>query len=190
MHKRFLLLTGTILFMLGCVKNYDLPINEVPDLSDPAAFEDYGVEEIPYHDTPFCGTRRNRLTVRPPNHNGLYLVEEDILDEQQFADYVVEFVLNPNRLPPYAQTPRHAYIDLVDLREGETAWRACAIKPIRSAYYRIWNEAARAYYGLRYALLPRWHKECILKEFPLRVNTAGPWIIPPPPPPPPIDWSE
>jgi hypothetical protein len=147
------------------------------DFSNPAVSLSYETEEVPQGEFISCGDQHLRLRIRP--FGGDYLTNNEKRNDRQLAELVRKFVLNPENIPHLAASTKQAYIRLIDLHEGETSWRGSAIRAIRVACSQLWDDAARNGYSKEYAMLPRWQKECILNEFPLSIDMAGPWIIPP-----------
>lgn len=163
------------------------------DFSDPAKDVRYGVSALVQGEYKNSGiNRRNALTVRPVKGGYSASTADDaqVHDDKLLKRRIMEFVMNPRKEPYLAEEMNQAHIFLIDEKEGDTTWRADALRVVRLAYTAMWDGQSQKRYGKKYGELSTKLKRTILDKAPPKISLAGPWIIPPPPPPPPAPVIE
>lgn len=196
--KRFSLLLLIAVNLIACEQASTPPpeqptqINSpqpVSDLSDPAADIRYGVRSLVEGEyaNQLPISRRNALYIRPVTggYSASTADANQLHNDDMLKRRIMEFVLNPKKMPALAAEMNQAAVFLIDKTEGDTAWRQQALRVVRLAYTAMWDGQSQKRYGKKYHELSTELKQTILDKAPPKINLAGPWIIPPPPPPPP-----
>lgn len=196
--KHFPLLVLLTATLFACEQTSDLPPEQpvqvatprpASDLSDPAADIRYGVRSLVEGEfaNQLPTSRRNALYIRPVTggYSASTADAGQLHNDDMLKRRIMEFVLNPKKMPSLAAEMNQAAVFLVDKTEGDTAWRRQALRVVRLAYTAMWDGQSQNRYGKKYHELSTELKQTILDKAPPKINLAGPWIIPPPPPPPP-----